>query len=63
MVEKVTPDKATAALSQFGGTVLKSSLSKEGEADLQDALHGQSARGQLTRSIVILVNSCHVSSY
>ena len=43
MVEKVTPDKATEALSQFGGTVLKSSLSKEGEADLQDALHGQSA--------------------
>ncbi len=28
------------ALSQFGGTVLKSSLSKEGEKDLQDALHG-----------------------
>jgi len=43
MVEKVTPDKATEALSQFGGTVLKSSLSKQGEADLQDALHGQSA--------------------
>ena len=41
MVEKVTPDKATEALSQYGGTVLKSSLSKEGEADLQDALHGQ----------------------
>jgi len=41
MVEKVTPDKATEALSKFGGTVLKSSLSKEGEADLQDALHGQ----------------------
>jgi uncharacterized membrane protein len=43
MVEKVTPDKATEALSRFGGTVLKSSLSKEGEADLQDALHGQQA--------------------
>src|SRR6266542_1409946 len=43
MVEKVTPDKATAALAQYGGTVLKSSLSKEGEADLQDALHGQAA--------------------
>jgi uncharacterized membrane protein len=41
MVEKVTPDKATEALSQFGGTVLKSSLSKDGEADLQEALHGQ----------------------
>ena len=43
MVEKVTPDKATEALSQFGGTVLKSSLSQEGEADLQEALHGTSA--------------------
>src|SRR5512140_2532099 len=43
MVEKVTPDKATEALSRFGGTVLKSSLSKEGEAELQDALHGQQA--------------------
>jgi uncharacterized membrane protein len=40
MVEKVTPDKATDALSQYGGTVLKSSLSKQGEADLQEALHG-----------------------
>ena len=43
MVEKVTPDKAVEALSQYGGTVLKSSLSKQGEADLQDALHGQQA--------------------
>jgi uncharacterized membrane protein len=40
MVEKVTPDKAIDALSQYGGTVLKSSLSKEGEQELQDALHG-----------------------
>jgi uncharacterized membrane protein len=40
VVEKVTPDKAVEALSQFGGTVLKSSLSKETEADLQEALHG-----------------------
>ena len=43
MVEKVTPDKATEALSKFGGTVLKTSLSKEGEKDLQEALHGGSA--------------------
>ncbi len=42
MVEKVTPDKATEALSKFGGTVLKTSLSKEGEKELQDALHGDS---------------------
>lgn len=40
MLEKVTPDKAVDALSQFGGTVLKSSLSKEGEQELQEALHG-----------------------
>jgi uncharacterized membrane protein len=40
MVEKVTPDKAVEAMSKYGGTVLKTSLSKEGEADLQDALHG-----------------------
>ncbi len=43
VVEKVTPDKAVAALSRFGGTVLKSSLSKDAEHDLQDALHGQAA--------------------
>ena len=43
MVEKVTPDKATEAMSKYGGTVLKTSLSKEGEAELQDALHGGGA--------------------
>jgi uncharacterized membrane protein len=43
MVEKVTPDKAVEAMSKFGGTVLKSSLSKEGEKELQDALHGGAA--------------------
>src|SRR3954465_15564989 len=41
VIEKVTPDKAVAALEQFGGTVLKSSLSKDAEAELQDALHGE----------------------
>jgi uncharacterized membrane protein len=40
VVEKVTPDKAVEALSQYGGTVLKSSLSKDAESDLQEALHG-----------------------
>ena len=43
MVEKVTPDKATEALAKYGGTVLKTSLSKEGEAELQEALHGGGA--------------------
>jgi uncharacterized membrane protein len=40
VVEKVTPDKAIGALSRFGGTVLKSSLSREAEHELQKALHG-----------------------
>jgi len=40
VVEKVTPDKAVDGLSRFGGTVLKSSLSKDAEHELQDALHG-----------------------
>jgi uncharacterized membrane protein len=43
VVEKVTPDKAVEGLSQFGGTVLKSSLSKDAEHELQDALHGKPA--------------------
>jgi len=43
MVEKVTPDKAIEAMSKFGGTVIKTSLSKEGEQELQDALHGGGA--------------------
>jgi uncharacterized membrane protein len=42
VVEKVTPDKAVDALSQYGGTVLKSSLSKDAEQELQAALHGES---------------------
>src|SRR5689334_19754932 len=40
VVEKVTPDKAIEAMSKYGGTVLKTSLSKEGERELQEALHG-----------------------
>jgi uncharacterized membrane protein len=40
VVEKVTPDKAVAALSKYGGTVLKTSLSDEQTAELQNALHG-----------------------
>jgi uncharacterized membrane protein len=45
VVEKVTPDKAVEALSKFGGTVLKSSLSKEAEQQLQQELQGQTAAG------------------
>ena len=43
VVEKVTPDKAVEALSKYGGTVLKSSLSNEAQAELQEALHGAPA--------------------
>jgi uncharacterized membrane protein len=32
--------EAVEAMSKYGGTVIKTSLSKEGEAELQDALHG-----------------------
>jgi uncharacterized membrane protein len=41
IVEKVTPDKAVDALSKYGGTVLQSSLSKDAEVELQNALHGK----------------------
>ncbi len=41
VVEKVTPDKAVDALKKYGGTVLKSSLSKETEDELQEALQGK----------------------
>jgi len=43
MLEKVTPDKAVEAMSKYGGTVLKTSLSKEDERELQEALHGGAA--------------------
>jgi len=43
MLEKVTPDKAVEAMSKYGGTVLKTSLSKETEDQLQSALHGGEA--------------------
>ena len=43
IVDKVTPDKAVAALSKYGGTVLKSSLSESAEKELQEALSGSAA--------------------
>jgi uncharacterized membrane protein len=48
VLESVTPDKAVDALGRFGGTVLKSSLSKAAEADLQEALHGTQAADSTT---------------
>jgi uncharacterized membrane protein len=44
VVGKVATDKAVAALGPYGGTVLKSSLSKDAERRLQEALDGETAR-------------------
>jgi uncharacterized membrane protein len=38
VIEQATPDKAIAALEQYGGTVIKTSLSQEDTQKLQDAL-------------------------
>jgi uncharacterized membrane protein len=38
IIEKATPDKAIAALEQYRGTVIKTSLSDEDTAKLQEAL-------------------------
>jgi uncharacterized membrane protein len=38
VIEKSTPDKAVAALEQYGGTVIKTSLSDKDTAALQEAL-------------------------
>ena len=48
VVEKVTPDKAVEGLSKFGGTVLKSSLSKADVAALQKELSGEPATTSTT---------------
>jgi uncharacterized membrane protein len=46
MLEKVTPDKAVEAVSKYDGTVLKTSLSKDDEKELQDALNGSGTAAQ-----------------
>ena len=46
MLEKTTPDKAVEAMSKYGGTVLKTSLSNEDERELQEALHGSQTASQ-----------------
>jgi uncharacterized membrane protein len=38
-----TADKALESLSKFGGNVIKTSLSKGAEAELQQELHGSGA--------------------
>jgi uncharacterized membrane protein len=40
VVEKVTPDKAIDALSKYGGTVLKTSMSEEMTKQINEELHG-----------------------
>jgi len=43
IIEQVTEDKAVAALEQYGGTVIKTSLSEEDTKKLQDALQPPAA--------------------
>ena len=43
IVEQMTADRALGELGTFGGTVLKTSLSKDEESELQEALHGTGA--------------------
>jgi uncharacterized membrane protein len=38
IIDKVTPDKAIAAMQEYGGTVIRTSLSDEDTKRLQDAL-------------------------
>ncbi len=38
VIEQVTPDKAISSLSQYGGTVIRTSLSEEDTRKLQEAL-------------------------
>ena len=45
VIEQATPDKAIAALEQYGGTVIKTSLSDEDTKKLQDALQPPAGAG------------------
>ncbi len=45
IIEKATPDKAIAALEQYKGTVIKTSLSDEDTAKLQEALNPKQPAG------------------
>ena len=45
VIEQVTPDKAIAALEQYGGTVIKTSLSEEDTRKLQEALQPPEGAG------------------
>ncbi|HEX5139750.1 MAG TPA: DUF1269 domain-containing protein [Dehalococcoidia bacterium] len=41
LIDRATPDKAIDGLSRFGGTVMQTSLSRDAEQKLQEALKGQ----------------------
>jgi uncharacterized membrane protein len=43
VIEQATPDKAIAALEQYGGTVIRTSLSDEDTKKLQEALNPEAA--------------------
>jgi uncharacterized membrane protein len=43
VIEQATPDKAIAAMQQYGGTVIRTSLSDEDTKKLQDALEPSEA--------------------
>jgi uncharacterized membrane protein len=45
VIEQATPDKAIAALQQYGGTVIKTSLADEFTQKLQEALQPPDAAG------------------
>ena len=45
VIEKATPDKAVAALEQFGGTVIRTSLSDEDTQKLQEELESATPAG------------------
>ena len=45
VVEHATPDKAIAALEQYGGTVIRTSLSEEDTRKLQEALSHEAPAG------------------
>jgi uncharacterized membrane protein len=45
VIEQVTPDKAIAALKQYGGTVIQTSLSEEDTAKPQEALKAEDPVG------------------
>jgi uncharacterized membrane protein len=45
VIEQVTADKAIAELRQYGGTVIKTSLSDQDTKKLQEALQAPTAVG------------------